>query len=56
MYKDTLAYPLMFKLKQRFRCSKIDDVCAAVEAEIAHLALANKVHPGESIAIASGIT
>ena len=54
MYKDKLAYPLMFRLKQRFRCSKIDDVCAAVEAELAGLALGKKVHPGDSVAIACG--
>jgi hypothetical protein len=54
MDKDTLKYPLMFRLKQRFRCSKIDDVCAAVEAELAGLALAKKVHPGDSVAIACG--
>ena len=54
MYKGTLAYPLMFRLKQSFRCSKIDDICAAVEAELASLALAKKIHPGDSVAVACG--
>jgi hypothetical protein len=44
----------MFKLKQRFRCSKIDDIRAAVETELASLALGKKVHPGDSVAIACG--
>ena len=54
MYKGTLAYPLMFRLKQSFRCSKIDDVCAVVEAELASLALGKKVDPGDSVAIGCG--
>jgi len=54
MYKGTLAYPLMFRLKQSFRCSKIDDIGAAVEAELASLALAKKIHPGDSVAVACG--
>jgi hypothetical protein len=52
MSKDTLAYPLMFRLKQRFRCSTIDDVSSTVEAELANLVLNKKVHAGESVAVA----
>jgi hypothetical protein len=44
----------MFRLKQRFRSSTIDDVPSAVEAELAKLRLGGKVRPGESIAIACG--
>ena len=47
-------YPLMFRLKQRFRCSTIADVSSAVEAELARLALGKKVQPGESVAVACG--
>lgn len=47
-------YPLMFRLKQRFRCSTIADVSSAVEAELASLALCKKVQPGESVAVACG--
>jgi hypothetical protein len=49
-----VAYPLMFRLKQRFRSPPIDKVSSAVEAELASLALGQKVHPGDSIAIACG--
>jgi hypothetical protein len=51
MYKDTPVNPLMFRLKQRFRCSTIADVSSAVEAELARLVLGKKVHPGESVAV-----
>src|SRR5580658_4679318 len=54
MYRDTPPYPLMFRLKQRFRGSMIADVSSAVEAELASLALSKKVHPGESVAVACG--
>ena len=49
-----MAYPLMFRLKQRFRSSTIGDVSTAVEAELANLDLGRKVHPGQSIAVACG--
>jgi hypothetical protein len=54
MYEATVAYPLMFRLKQRFRCSNIDDVSSAVEAELTRLDLGRKVHAGESVAVACG--
>jgi hypothetical protein len=54
MYEDALAYPLMFRLKQRFRSSTIDDVSSAVEAELASLALGHKVNSGDSVAVACG--
>src|SRR5579863_1547866 len=54
MYKNTLPYPMMFRLKQRFRCSKIDDVASGVKVELASLDLGMKVHPGQSVAIACG--
>jgi Domain of unknown function (DUF362) len=47
-------YPLMFRLMQKFRCPTIADVSSAVEAELAGLALGEKVHPGESVAVACG--
>lgn len=49
-----MAYPLMFRLEQRFRRSAIHDVPAAVESELVKLHLGRRVHPGESIAIACG--
>jgi hypothetical protein len=52
MFRDTPAYPLMFRLKQRFRCSTIADVSSGVEAELARLALGKKVNPGDSVAVA----
>src|SRR5580698_6940844 len=47
-------FPLMFRLKQRFRSSTIADLSQAVEAELASLVLRKKVRPGESVAVACG--
>ena len=47
-------FPLMFRLKQRFRSSTIADLSQAVEAELASLVLQKKVRPGESVAVACG--
>jgi len=53
-FRQRFMYPLMFRLKQRFRCSTIADVSSAVEAELARLALGKRVQPGESVAVACG--
>jgi hypothetical protein len=49
-----VAYPLMFRLRQRFRCPRVDNVPQAVEAELAKLHLDRRVHRGETVAIACG--
>ena len=49
-----MPYPLMFRLKQSFRRSTIEDVPSAVKAELAKLCLHQKLHPGDSVAVAFG--
>ena len=39
-------YPQMFRLRQRFDGPRLDDVPAAVEAELSRLALDRKIHAG----------
>ena len=49
-----MTYPLMFRLKQTMHNSKIDDVPAAVEAELSKFNLGSKLKPGDSVAVACG--
>jgi hypothetical protein len=51
---SALAYPLMFRLKQKLPGSTIEDVASAVEVELRNLALDREVKPGASVAIACG--
>jgi hypothetical protein len=54
MSKDTPPYPLMFRLKQKFPGSTIDEISSVVETELRNLVLDQKVHPGDSVAVACG--
>ncbi|MCA9217066.1 MAG: [Fe-S]-binding protein, partial [Planctomycetales bacterium] len=47
-------YPRIFRLKQKFQCSTIPDVAATVESQLQSLQLANRIRPGESVAITAG--
>jgi len=49
-----MQYPLMFRLRQRLHGPKIEDVPAAVDAELSRLSLGSKVRAGDSVAIACG--
>jgi hypothetical protein len=49
-----MHYPSMFRLRQKLRSPKIDDVPAAVKAELTKLRLESKVKPGHRIAITCG--
>ena len=49
-----MRYPLMFRLAQKPHGPAIQDVPAAVEAELAKLSLGNKVKSGDTVAIACG--
>jgi len=49
-----MQYPLMFRLGQKLHGPKIDDVPAAVEAELLRLNLGSKVKPGATVAVACG--
>ena len=49
-----MQYPLMFRLGQKLNGPKIENVSAAVEAELSKLHLANKVKAGHTVAITCG--
>ena len=48
------SYPLMFRLRQRFEAPRVDDLPGEVHAQLARLPLAEKVKPGQSVAITAG--
>ena len=49
-----MQYPLIFRLGQKLHGTRIDDVPAAVEAELAKLRLGSKIKPGDTVAITCG--
>ncbi len=49
-----MQYPLMFQLAQKPHGPMIQDVPAAVEAELAKLGLGNQVKSGDTVAVACG--
>jgi len=49
-----MQYPLMFRLGQKLHGPTIEDVPAAVEAELSRLRLDHKVKPGDTVAVACG--
>jgi len=48
------AYPQIFRVRQHFERPRVEDVAAAVQAELSRLALSAKVKPGQSVAITAG--
>ena len=49
-----MLLPRMFRLRQHFDSPTLDDVTGAVELELEHLALAERIRAGESVAITAG--
>ncbi len=47
-------YPQVFRVKQCFERPRVDDVAAEVERQLATLALAQQVRPGQTVAITAG--
>jgi hypothetical protein len=47
-------YPLMFRVRQTFERPRVADVAAEVEKELASLRLAERVRPGQTVAITGG--
>ncbi len=47
-------YPQIFRVRQIWERPRIDDLPAALDAELARLELARQVRPGDSVAIAVG--
>jgi hypothetical protein len=52
--EEHMPYPLMFRLGQRLPGPKIDNVPAAVEAELSKLGLQSSIRPGDTVAITCG--
>src|SRR5688572_20110061 len=48
------TFPKMFRVRQSFDAAKVDDVPAAVRAQLAGLKLNERVRPGQSVAITCG--
>ena len=49
-----MALPRMLRLRQRFDAPTLEDIPAAVRAEVAALGLAPKIKPGDSVAVSVG--
>jgi hypothetical protein len=47
-------YPRVFRLRQTFERPRVEDVPGTVEAQLASLALAQRVRPGQTVAITAG--
>jgi hypothetical protein len=48
------SFPKIFRIRQTFECQRVDDVPGEVHAQLARLDLAQKVRPGQSVAITVG--
>ena len=48
------AFPKIFRVRQTFDATRVDDVPAEVHAQLARLELGKKVRPGQSVAVAAG--
>jgi len=54
MTKHCIEYPQIFRVRQHFDAPRVDDASSAVESQLAHLALGERIKPGQSVAIAVG--
>lgn len=48
------AFPQTFRLRQNFECPRVDDVPGEVHRQLSRLDLAQKVRPGQTVAITVG--
>ncbi|OHB78076.1 MAG: [Fe-S]-binding protein [Planctomycetes bacterium RBG_16_64_10] len=48
------SYPAVFRVRQRFLRVRVDDVAAEVHHQLAALALDQRIHPGQTVAITVG--
>src|SRR5438309_5641217 len=49
-----MPFPRMLRLRQKFDCPRLDDISAEVDRQLRALKLAEKVRPGQSVAITVG--
>ena len=47
-------YPKIFRVRQKFKAPRVDDVAAETQAQLASLNLGNRVKPGQTVAITAG--
>lgn len=47
-------FPRMFRIRQRFDATRVDDVASAVDEQLSRLKLSERVSPGQSVAITAG--
>ncbi len=47
-------HPRMFRVRQKFRCEKIQDARTAVHQQLATLALRDQIQPGQTVALTAG--
>lgn len=48
------TYPLIFRVRQKFERPRVEDVPGAVKSELARIGLAERVRPGQTVAISAG--
>ena len=46
--------PRMFRVRQKFRCTKVEDARTAVHQQLATLSLRDQIQPGQSVALTAG--
>ncbi len=49
-----MAYPKMLRVRQRFDGPRVADVASAVRAELGRIGVAQRIRPGETVAITAG--
>jgi hypothetical protein len=49
-----MTYPQFFRVRQIFERPRVEDIPGTVEAELARLQLADKIQPGQTVAITAG--
>ncbi|MDX1965623.1 MAG: [Fe-S]-binding protein, partial [Planctomycetaceae bacterium] len=49
-----MSFPKMFRLRQRFDATRIENVPAEVSSQLQRLSLGNRIRPGQSVAITAG--
>ncbi len=47
-------YPTIFRVRQSFERTVVEDVAGEVQAQLARLALAGRIRPGETVAVTAG--
>jgi hypothetical protein len=52
--RTLMKYPEFFRVRQTFERPRVDDAGSAVEGELSKLKLAEKVRPGQTVAITAG--